>query len=105
MRKPTPAEKPQLPMLASLYLDNPKVGCGWRLYLITAMGPKWVRTVCTETAEAVAIPRASFDTMKKQPMKLVRTRAARRLRDVAKSYGLIDSPAVRVALALLRNAT
>jgi hypothetical protein len=92
-----------LPMLASLYLDHPKVGCGWRLYLVTAIGPKWVKVTCTETADSLSIPRAEFDRMKPQPMKLVRTRVARRLRIVATCYGLEKTAAVRAALAMLKH--
>lgn len=86
--------------LISLYLDHPKVGCGWRRYVVLTVGPKWARLVSAETAEAIRIPAKELATGRPLPIKP--TRAARRLRDVAKTYGE-DTSAVREAMAVLRQ--
>lgn len=87
------------PQYVELWLDHPAVGCGWRRYLVLRAGPKWVRLICTETAEALTIPRKHY---KPRPVPLKRTRVARRLRKTAITFGLSSSSAVRAALAILR---
>lgn len=86
----------------SLYLDHAKVGCGWRGYLVLKVGRIHARVICAETAESFSIPKK--DLAHGRPLPLKRTRALRRLRDVARTYGMEDSRGVKDALAMLRTA-
>lgn len=85
--------------LISLYLDHSKVGCGWREYLVLKEGPKWTKLISTATADAITIPSTEMKWARDVPLK--KTRAARRLRAVAKTYG-VDSVALKEALSGLR---
>ncbi len=84
----------------SLYLDHRAVGCGWHRYLVLRLGPKWVRLISTENAEAFTIARKDFAPT---PVDLKPTRLARRLRGIAQDYGLEKTDDVRQALGLLRT--
>ena len=85
-----------------LYLDHPAVGCGWRRYLVLRLGPKWVRIICTENAEALSISRIAF--LPRQPtFPVKRTRLARRLKAIAADYGKASSTDVKMALGILRT--
>jgi hypothetical protein len=88
----------------SLYLDHPKVGCGWRSYLILKEGRKWTRLLCTETAEAMTLSRKDADKLIKEgkPLVLKPTRLAKRIRAVAKTYN-IDTQDIKAALTLLKT--
>lgn len=88
-------------MHISLYLDHPKVGCGWRPYIVLKSGRLWASLLATETAERIKIPVGLLKTGRPLPVK--RTRMARRLREVARTYGEQDSVAVKDALAVLRQ--
>lgn len=83
----------------SLYLDHPKVGCGWRSYLVLTVGPKWVRLLSTETAETIKVPASELRFAREEKIKP--SRALRRLRKVAATYG-VDTEAVKEALSGLR---
>lgn len=85
----------------SLYLYQSKVGCGWRSYLVLKHGRKHARLICTETAEALTVPASLIQTAK--PLVLKRSRLARRLREVARCYGMEKACATRDALAMLRS--
>lgn len=84
-----------------LYLDHPRVGCGWRQYLVLTVGPKWARVINIESAETIKIPAAELRHAKDMPLKPAR--AARLLRTVAKTYGRDTLNATREALAELRT--
>lgn len=88
----------------SLYLDHPKVGCGWRAYLVLKEGHKWTRLFCTETAEALTLPRKDADKLIKEGtvLALKPTRLAKRIRSVAEAYG-VETQDVKAALLLLRT--
>lgn len=83
-----------------LYLDHPKVGCGWRAYLVLKVGRIHARVICTESADAITIPKTEL--AHGRPLPLKPTRAARMLRAVARTYGQEDTGAVKDALAQLR---
>lgn len=91
------------PQHLSLYLDHPKVGCGWRAYLVLKEGRKHARILCTETAEAFTVPVLTLKSGR--PMPLKPSRCARRLRDTARAYGMEKTSAVRDALRLLKVRT
>lgn len=84
----------------NLYLDNP---CGWRRYLVVQAGRKWARLVSLEDADTYRVPVALLATGR--PAEIKPTRAARRLRVVAKTFGRQDHSLVREALAALRGPT
>lgn len=88
------------PRAISLYLDHPKVGCGWRSYLVLKEGRKWATLLCTETAEDLRLPLA--DLKAGRPLVIKPSRCARRLRETARTYGLEKTAAVRDALRLLK---
>lgn len=87
--------------IISLYLDHPKVGCGWRRYLVLQQGRIHARIICMENAEALKIPATTLATGKIEPFQ--RTRAVKRLRATARTYGREDSWAVKLACRLLRH--
>lgn len=82
----------------NLYLDNP---CGWRRYIVVQVGRKWARLVSTENAETFKVPLAILATGR--PVQIKPTRAARRLRTVAKCFGQEDHSLVKEALSGLRD--
>jgi putative component of toxin-antitoxin plasmid stabilization module len=84
----------------SLYLDHPKVGCGWRIYLVAKEGRKWVKLIAIGTAETVTVPAEVMKTARE--LKLKPTATARRLRRVATTYG-VDTATVKEALSGLRS--
>ena len=82
-----------------IWIDNKKVGCGFRDFLVLRTGPKWTFLISTDNAETVKVP--SSEMRFAQDMLLKPTRAARRLRNVAKTYG-VDTVALKEALSGLR---
>lgn len=84
-----------------LYIDHPRVGCGFRAFLVLRTGRIWAHLICTETAEAVKVPVGDLRWAK--PMPLKPTRLARRLRAVAKDYS-VETEALKEAIALLKAA-
>lgn len=86
----------------SLYLDHPKVGCGWRNYLVLKRGRIHARLLATESADALTVNVADLAHGRPQPVK--KTRLAKRIRATALTYGCPDSSAVKTALSLLRSA-
>jgi len=80
----------------SLYLDKP---CGWRSYLVIKEGRKLALLISTENADSFKVPIAILSTSRPLPFK--KTRAARHLRALARTYG-VDSVALKEALAQLR---
>lgn len=93
-----------MPQYLRLWIDHPKVGCGWRSYLVVREGRKWTRLLCTETAESLMLSEGEWAPIKNRSVQLPfkRTRVARRLREVAKTYGHADARVVKDALAMLR---
>lgn len=85
----------------SLYLDHPKVGCGWRSYLVVKEGRIHARLVYAATGESLTVPKTAITHGRDLPLKP--TRMAKRLRAVARTYGLEDSRGVKDALAMLRS--
>ncbi len=96
----SPAQPVDVGAYVSLYLDHRAVGCGWHRYLVVRLGPKWVRLISTENADAITIARKDFQpkVIEGKP-----TRLARRLQDVARDYGLEESADYKLARSILRN--
>lgn len=80
----------------SLYLDEP---CGWRRYYVVQTGRKWARLVNAEDASTYRVPLSVLE--KGRPVAIKPTRAARRLRAVARCYGQDGNALVKEAVSLL----
>ena len=88
------------------WLDNARVGCGWRNFLILRQGRKLAWLLCTETADSIVIPLTALkDALRNaRPLPLVPTRLARRLRALGKTHAKENSRALRYALSRLRTS-
>lgn len=84
----------------TLYLDHPKVGCGYRRFLVLKVGRKEVRLLCVESAESLKVPVADLKFAKPEAFKP--RRLAKRISNTARTYNRRDSWAVKEGLALLR---
>ncbi len=69
-----------------LYVDHPRIGCGFRDWLVTSTGPKWAHLVSCDTAEIIKVPVTDLKFAKPLPVKPARR--IKRLRAVAKTYGI-----------------
>lgn len=87
---------------AQLYITESD---GWRNYLTISEGRKWVRLICTEDAKPVKLPKAQYADIARcaKPLQVKPSRLARRLRAIAKDYGLEKTSAVADALAMLKR--
>lgn len=85
-----------------LYIDHPRIGSGFRNVLVLAQGPKWARLLITATGEHIKVPAADLKFATPLPFKLIPTRAAKRLRNVAKTYG-VETEAIKDGLAILKE--
>lgn len=84
-----------------LYLDHPKVGCGWRSYLVVDVGRVWAKVICTENAEPLKIPVTDLAHGKIEDFKP--RRLAKRLKANALTYHREDSWALKVARRMLAD--
>src|ERR1700724_1969420 len=57
---PAPAFKENKPVV-DIALDDPKVGCGLRRYVVLDCGPRLVRLFCYPTLTTITIDRLTFD--------------------------------------------
>lgn len=87
-----------------LYVDHPKIGCGFRPFLVLKTGRVWAHLLATETAETIKIPVADLKWAKPLPLKS--GRLARRLKLVDRDFnpGPRLTEPVREAIALLKSA-
>lgn len=87
-----------------LYLteaDHPRAACGFRPYFVLSEGRRWAELVSAETAEKIKVDVRLLKTGK--PITIKPSRAARRLRAVARDYGLDGSKPIKETLRLLRG--
>lgn len=95
-----PAETP----FVRLWLDHPKIGCGYRVLIIIRKGPKWVRLFNPYSGDGVSIARAEWERMRAEDFRpsFKRMKAAVKK---AQTSGLTNSDDdVKTALALIREA-
>jgi hypothetical protein len=84
-----------------LYLDHPKVGCGWRGYVVVQVGRVWAKLVCIENAEPLKVPVGQIAHAR--PMEFKPRRLARRIKANAITYHREDSGSVKVARKMLND--
>lgn len=59
-RIPSDAAEQPRPNFIRIWLDHPRIGCGWRRAIVLRVGPKWVRLMFYPN-EAITIPREAFE--------------------------------------------
>ena len=94
-------------MIFKLWLDDPRVGLGWRHFLVLSRGPKWVRLLSISSFDTLKLSTAKFDAYKPRPIFFPRTRLLKRLRANAEIYNASKSlraEALRAAAAILPPA-
>ncbi len=84
----------------SMYLDQPKVGSGWRHYLVLKQGRLHARILCVENAQALKVSVAELSHGKPETFKA--RKLAKRIRTNARTYHKEDSLGVKEAVTLLR---
>lgn len=84
-----------------LYVDHPRIGCGNRIFLVLKTGRVWAHLIAAGTAELIKVPVGDLRWAKPLPFKP--GRAVKRLRAVAKTYG-VETDAVREAITMLKSA-
>lgn len=83
-----------------LYVDHPKIGCGFRAFLVVKTGRIWAHLVSTDTAEAIKVPVGDLKWAK--PLTFHPRRRLNRLRRVAKEYG-IETEGLKDTMRSLRS--
>lgn len=85
----------------SLYLDNTRVGMGWRNFFVYDVTPrsKIAKLICTENALPITVPAAVLATGKVQAFKP--RRLAKDLKHRAITYHREDSYALKKAIKVL----
>lgn len=83
-----------------LYVDHPRIGCGFRDWLVIRTGRVWAHLVSCDTAEIIKVPVGDLRFAKDLPVKA--NRRIKRLREVAKTYGQ-DTEQFKEALGLLKG--
>ncbi len=89
------------PQHFQVWLDHPRLGCGWRAFLLLREGHKYATLICTENAEPLTIPLAEWRTLERKPLPLSASRLARRLRALGKTYSR-ETRLLSLAIALLK---
>lgn len=84
----------------SIYLDHPKVGCGWRRFLVVKEGKKYATVICLENAEPLKLDMKELCSGK--PIEFKPRRVEKRLRATARIYAREDSWAVKDAIKALK---
>lgn len=86
-------------MLAlSLNIDNRKLGCGWRDFLVLKVGRKWVSLLAIGSMDKITMSVREYEELapSARELKVRRSKLNKRLRVNAATYGASD--------ALLREA-
>ena len=94
-------------MIFKLWMDDPRVGLGWRHFLVLSRGRKWVRLLAISSFDTLKLSIEKFDSYRLTPISFPRARLLKRLRVNAAIYHASDSlraEALRVAAAILPPA-
>lgn len=86
----------------TLYLDHPKVGCGYRRFLVLKKGRVEAKLLCVETAESLSLPVGLLQGGTPETYKP--RRLIKRIKATARTYHREDSWAVKNAVKLLKSA-
>lgn len=95
-----------------VYLDHPRVGCGWRRYIVIDSNFRWVTLFCPATLISIKLDRVTFDASARPAKKcnphilsrLINEKmaAAERINDRARAYILAEGGSdASKALAIL----
>lgn len=84
------------------WIDHPRIGCGFREFVVAKIGPKWVHLITAATGEHIEITRSEYDSLKPTELRYRPGRLASRLRRNAEAFGQ-DTLLLKGALADLRQ--
>lgn len=85
-----------------IWLDDARLGCGWRAFLLLREGHKYATLLCTENAEPLTIPLVEWHTLKRKPLELRPRRLAKRLRALGQTYSR-ETRLLALAIELLKQ--